>query len=165
VSTAVAKDEKNELIYEIVYSNIVDNLLVYNPKFGVDYRYSTSIPIMITWPRFIDLNLGPWYTSSIDIYTSYIFDQPAEIITNFTEFQLLTQDGLVLLTNGGIPTFYTSLSPGKAKILYPNSIDNMRERVELELGADYNFDLLPLWMTCQQNDGNTLGYTPAWVIA
>jgi hypothetical protein len=165
VNTAVAKNENNNIIYEVVYSNIIDNLLVYDPNFGIDYRYATSIPIVINWPRFINLNLGPWYTSSIDIYTSYIFDQPAEIITNFTEFQLLTQDGLVLLTNGGIPTFYTSLSPGKAKILYPNSIDNMRERVELELGADYNFDLLPLWMTCQQLDGNTLGYTPAWVIA
>ena len=165
IGTAIAKDQDNNLIYEVVYSNIIDNLLVYDPKFGIDYRYSTSIPIVINWPRFIDLNLGPWYTSSIDIYTSYIFDQPAEIITNFTEFQLLTQDGLILLTNGGIPTFYTSLSPGKAKILYPNSIDNMRERVQLDLGVDYNFDLLPLWMTCQQLDGNTLGYTPAWVIA
>jgi len=165
IGTAIAKDENNDLIYEVVYSNIIDNLLVYDPNYGIDYRYSTSIPIVINWPRFIDLNLGPWYTSSIDIYTSYIFDQPAEIITNFTEFQLLTQDGLILLTNGGIPTFYTSLSPGKAKILYPNSIDNMRERVELELGADYNADLLPLWMTGQQLDGNTLGYTPAWVIA
>lgn len=165
IGTAIAKDQDNNLIYEVVFSNIIDNLLVYDPKFGIDYRYSTSIPIVINWPRFIDLNLGPWYTSSIDIYTSYIFDQPAEIITNFTEFQLLTQDGLILLTNGGIPTFYTSLSPGKAKILYPNSIDNMRERVELDLGVDYNFDLLPLWMTCQQLDGNTLGYTPAWVIA
>jgi hypothetical protein len=165
LGTAIAKDENNTLIYEVVYSNIIDNLLVYDPKFGIDYRYSTSIPIVINWPRFINLNLGPWYTSSTDIYTSYIFDQPAEIITNFTEFQLLTQDGLILLTNGGIPTFYTSLSPGKAKILYPNSIDNMRERVEQDLGVDYNFDLLPLWMTGQQLDGNTLGYTPAWVIA
>jgi hypothetical protein len=41
----------------------------------------------------------------------------------------------------------------------------MRKRVEQELGADYNFKLLPLWMTSQQIDGNTLGFTPAWVIA
>jgi hypothetical protein len=40
----------------------------------------------------------------------------------------------------------------------------MRERVEQELGASYDFRKLPLWMTSQQNDGNTLGYTPAWVI-
>lgn len=78
---------------------------------------------------------------------------------------MLTQDGIPLLLNGGIPTFYTSLTPGYARILYPNSLDNMRLRVEQELGSNSNFRLLPLWMTSQQRDGNTLGFTPAWVIA
>ena len=32
------------------------------------------------------------------------------------------------------------------------------------LGQETNSALLPLWMTSQQNDGSTLGYTPAWVI-
>ena len=165
LGTAVARDENNNIVYEVVYSNIIDNLAVYDPKFGIDYRYSTSIPEEIFWPRFIDLNLGPWYTTSTDIYTSFIFNQEAEIITNFREYTLLTQDGIPLLLNGGIPTFYTSLSPGYARILYPNSLDNMRLRVEQELGNNNNFRLLPLWMTSQQNDGNTLGFTPAWVIA
>ncbi len=165
LSTAVARDENNNILYEVIYSNVIDNLSVYNPQFGVDYRYSTSIPEEIYWPRFIDLNLGPWYTTSTDIYTSYIFNQEAEIITNFREYTLLTQDGIPLLLNGGIPTFYTSLTPGYARILYPNSLDNMRLRVEQELGANNNFRLLPLWMTSQQRDGNTLGFTPAWVIA
>jgi len=165
LSTAVARDENNNIIYEVVYSNIIDNLAVYDPEFGIDYRYSTSIPEEIFWPRFIDLNLGPWYTTSTDIYTSFIFNQEAEIITNFREYSLLTQDGIPLLLNGGIPTFYTSLTPGYARILYPNSLDNMRLRVEQELGSNSNFRLLPLWMTSQQRDGNTLGFTPAWVIA
>ncbi len=165
LSTAVARNENNEIIYEVVYSNIIDNLQKYDPKYGVDYRYSTSISEEIYWPRFVDLNLGPWYTGSQEIYTSYIFNQEAEIITNFREYTLLTQDGLPILMNGGIPTFYTSLTPGYARIFYPNSLDNMRLRVEQELGVNYNFRLLPLWMTSQQVDGNTLGYTPAWVIA
>jgi len=165
LSTAVAKDENNNIIYEVVYSNIIDNLAVYNPNFGVDYRYSTSVSEEIFWPRFIDLNLGPWYTTNQEIYTSYIFNQEAEIITNLREYTLLTQDGIPLLLNGGVPTFYTSLTPGYARILYPNSLDNMRLRVEQELGANFNAKLLPLWMTSQQRDGNTLGFTPAWVIA
>jgi hypothetical protein len=165
LSTAVARDENNNIIYEVVYSNIIDNLSVYDSNFGVDYRYSTSIPEEIYWPRFIDLNLGPWYSTNTDIYTSFIFNQEAEIITNFREYTLLTQDGIPILLNGGIPTFYTSLSPGYARILYPNSLDNMRLRVEQILGANYNFRLLPPWMTSQQRDGNTLGFTPAWVIA
>lgn len=165
LSTAVAKDENNNIIYEVVYSNVIDNLSVYNPNYGIDYRYSTSISEELFWPRFIDLNLGPWYTTSTDIYTSFIFNKEATIITNLREYTLLTQEGIPLLLNGGVPTFYTSLSPGYARLLYPNSLDNMRLRVEQELGANFNAKLLPLWMTSQQRDGNTLGFTPAWVIA
>jgi len=40
----------------------------------------------------------------------------------------------------------------------------MRTRISIEVGQDKNSNLLPLWMTSQQADGNTLGYTQAWVI-
>lgn len=169
LQTAVAKNDKGEVVYEVLYSNVIDNLQKYEPAMlghheEYDYRYSESVSEEIFWPRFINLNLGPWYASSNEIYTSYIFNQEAQLITNFRMFDLLTQTGLPLLLNGGIPTFYTSLTPGYARVLYPNSLFNMRKRVEQELGADYNFRLLPLWMTSQQQDGNTLGFTPAWVI-
>lgn len=165
LNTAVAKDENGKIIYEVVYSNVIDNLQKYDPNKGIDYRYSTSISEIVYWPRFIDLNLGPWYTSNNELYTSYIFAQDAILITQLREFNLLTQTGIPIMMNGGVPTLYTSLSPEYARILYPNSLDNMRNRVEQTLGANYNFRLLPLWMTSQQSDGNTLGYTPAWVIA
>jgi hypothetical protein len=84
--------------------------------------------------------LDPWYTSITNIYTSY---------------------GSV----SGLPTFYTSLTPGYATILYPNSLPNMREQVGDVLGQEYNFRLYPKWMTSQQANGSTLGFTPAWVIA
>ncbi len=164
LKTAVAKDENGEVLYEVVYSTVIDNLQKYDPKYNYDYRYSTSVSEEIFWPRFIDLNLGPWYASSTEIYTSYMFDNEAKLITNLRLFDLLTQTGLPLLLQQGVPTFYTSLTPGYARILYPNSLENMRKRVEQDLGANYNFRLLPLWMTSQQQDGNTLGFTPAWVI-
>lgn len=165
LSTAVAKDENGKIIYEVVYSNIIDNLQKYDPNKGIDYRYSTSISEKVYWSRFIDLNLGPWYTSNTELYTSYIFAQDAILISEIREYNLLTQTGIPIMLNGGVPTLYTSLSPEYARILYPNSLDNMRSRVEQVLGANYNFRLLPLWMTSQQEDGNTLGFTPAWVIA
>lgn len=129
IKTALAKDENGNVIYEVVYSEIVDNLI--NPK-GI------SVASEITWPRTIDLNLGPWYTSVTDIYTSYE--------------SLLGQ------------SYYTSLTPGSANTLYPNSLPNMRNRVAAVLGQEYDSRLLPLWMTSQQLNGSTLGYTPAWVI-
>lgn len=164
LSTAIARDNDGNILYEVVYSNVIDNLMKYNPDYGVDYRYAESISEEVFWPRFIDLNLGPWYTSSTDIYTSYIFAQDSYIITNFREYNILTQLGIPLLLNQGVPLFNTNLTPGYARLLYPNSLSNMRQRVEQELGASFDFRKLPLWMTSQQIDGNTLGYTPAWVI-
>jgi hypothetical protein len=129
LKTAVAKNNAGEIIYEVVYSEVIDNLV--NPS-GV------SIQQGIYWPRPIDLGLGPWYTSITDIYTSYNKDLP--------------------------PGYYTSRTPGYARRLYPNSLYNMRNRVAQVLGQVYNSTLLPLWMTSQQSNGSTLGYTQAWVI-
>jgi hypothetical protein len=129
IKTAVAKNDAGEIIYEVVYSEVIDNLI--NPK-GV------SIAPEISWPRLIDLDLGPWYTSITDIYTSYV--------------NVLGQD------------YYTSLTPGYASALYPNSLPNMRNRVAGILGAEYNSKLLPLWMTSQQTNGSTTGFVPAWII-
>jgi len=129
LKTAVARDNNNNIIYEVVYSEVIDNLV--NPQ-GV------SVPSTIYWPTQIDLNLGPWYTSVTNTFTSYV--------------ELLNQK------------YYTSLSPGYARTLYPNSLYNMRNRVADELGQVLNSTLLPLWMTSQQENGSTLGYTQAWVI-
>jgi len=131
LKTAVARNNAGDIIYEVVYSEVIDNLV--NPQ-GV------SIQSQILWPRPIDLGLGPWYTSSTSIFTSW-------------EEQL-----------GQL--YYTSLSPGYAQDLYPNSLYNMRNRVANDplIGQEFDSRLLPQWMTSQQINGSTLGYTQAWVI-
>lgn len=130
IKTAIARNDAGEIIYEVVYSEVIDNLV--NPQ-------GTSIQSQIYWPRPIDLGLGSWYTSSTEIFTSWV--------------ELLGQE------------YYTSLTPGYARTLYPNSLYNMRNRVAQVLGQEYDSRLLPLWMTSQQVNGSTLGYTQAWVIA
>lgn len=152
LSTAVAKNEQGEIIYEVVYSNVIDNLI--NPE-GI------SVSRAISWPRFINLNQGPWYTSITDLYTSYVYYVDLYLYTQFS-IPILTQSDIPLIVNR--KSFYTSLTPGYAKTLYPNSLPNMRWRVGYELGQEFDFRLLPLWMTSQQKNGSTLGYTPAWVI-
>ena len=134
IKTAVARNSAGEIIYEVVYSEVIDDLI--NPQ-GI------SVPIEIFWPRPIPLNLGFWYTSLTDTFTSYIFGS----------------NDLY-----GDKEYYTALTSGTAQRLYPNSLYNMRERISIEVGQDKNSNLLPLWMTSQQADGNTLGYTQAWVI-
>jgi len=129
LKTAVARDDNGVIIYEVVYSQIVDNLI---------NSQGISVEQSINWPVPIDLNLGPWYTSITDIYTSW-------------------DDVLGTL-------YYTSLTPGYAQTLYPNSLVNMRTRIQDVIGSQNDYRLLPRWMTSQQLNGSTLGYTPAWVI-
>lgn len=163
IETAVAKDENNEVVYEVVYSRIIDNLVRYSPEqdgFAKDYL---SISKEVRWPFPIDLALGPWYTSSTTIYTSYIDNQPSILHTQYG-YDTETQSENDILVEQGAPLFYTSLTPGYVLNLYPNSLPNMRKQVGDVLGQNYDANILPLWMTSQQIDGNTLGFTPAWVI-
>ena len=141
IKVAQAINETNgELIYEVVYSEVVDNLLNLGEYYPDQANiYGASVPQSIYWQNFIPLDLGPWYTSETNIFTSYINSPSGQ-------------------------EFYTSLTPGAVRTLYPNSLVNMRNRVGQVLGQVYNSKLLPLWMTSQQVNGSTLGYTPAWVI-
>ena len=109
------------------------------------------------------MNQGGWYTSSTNIYTSYIYNIDTYLLSQRQKY-ILTQNIERILLQQGEASFYTSLTPGYARNLYPNSLPNMRDQVAEVLGQDVNSSLLPLWMTSQQADGSTLGFTPAWVI-
>ena len=160
LKTAVARNDAGEIVYEVVYSVVQDNLV--NPK-------GESVSELIDWPRNIPLNFGPWYASRTDIYTSYVdrslTGQLLQTQETIEEQLIVSESNLNLLTEEGQPNYYTSLTPGFARLLYPNSLPNMRTRVGTNLGQEYDFKLLPRWMTSEQPDGATLGYTPAWVIS
>ena len=156
LDTAIARDEQGNIIYEVVYSKVIDNLI--NPD-GI------SVSQRIIWPTAIDLNNGPWYTSVTDIYTSYIYPNDGTILTQTSAYNLETQDEDPILLEQGIAAYHTSLDPGSTRLLYPNSLPNMRNRVGEVLGQEFDFRVYPAWMTSQQLNGSTLGYTAAWVIA
>lgn len=137
IKTAVARNASGEIIYEVVYSEVIDNIENHELS-GTTTGDNDDDPPYVIWDTPINLNLGPWYTSITDIFTSY-------------ELVLGQQ-------------FYTSLTPGFVRTVYPNSLLNMRNRVASVVGQEYNSNLLPLWMTSQQANGGTLGYTQAWVI-
>lgn len=61
LKTAVAKNDNGDVIYEVVYAEVVDGLITPD---GV------SIPEKIDWPSNISLNLGDYYTSNTHLYTS-----------------------------------------------------------------------------------------------
>jgi len=100
IKTARALDENENVVYEVVYSQIVDtyvNAAGISPPLAIDINYP-----------------------AID-------------------------DGTLVTT------------------VYPNSLANMRTRVIDEIGQTSK--LLPRWMLSKQEDGNILGFTPAWIIA
>lgn len=98
IKTAIAKDTSGRVHYEVVYSEIVDDLV--NAE-GI------SINKQISWP--VPIN-------------------------------------------------------GSKRILYPDSLPNMREQIATFIGQDVQSSLLPLWMSGQQVNGGTIGFVPAWVI-
>lgn len=133
LKTAVARDENGEIIYEVVYSSIIDDLI---------NNDGISISKSMIWPQDIVIPaVTQWFTAMINVYTSYAFE-----INN-------------------LPTYYTSLSMATTDIVYPNSLYNMRTQLTSQIPQVLDSRLLPLWMTSQQRDGSTLGFTPAWVIA
>lgn len=62
IKTAQARDTKGNVIYEVVYSAVIDNLV---------NNAGVSVSKQIQWPRPIPLSLGDWFTSRTDIFTSY----------------------------------------------------------------------------------------------
>jgi hypothetical protein len=70
LKTAVARDDNGNIIYEVVYSEIVENLVNNNGK---------SVAKDITLPKVIDISAGENIDSRTDIYTSYEIDLNANI--------------------------------------------------------------------------------------
>lgn len=90
IKTAVAKDENNNIVYEVVYSEIIDDLVNKN---GV------SIPKEIVWPKKITLDEGPYFVANEDYFTSF-----ENVYTSYTP--------------GSVRTLYpASLSNMRAEVL------------------------------------------------
>ena len=107
IQIAQAIDTAGNVIYEVVYSRIIDDLVNAQGQ-------SVSKDVTLPYPITVDL--------------PYPKDQTVSDST-----------------------------------VYPNSLINMRNQVIDVVGQISN--TLPLWMTCKQANGQTLGFTPAWVIA
>jgi len=131
LKTAVAKDDEGNIIYEVVYSEVIDELANKEGK-SVDKR--------IRWPKFIELNKGPWVTSEGEVFTSYVENKNTN--TKYT----------------------TNLSPGYALVVYPASFSNMRTQIADKLDENYDSKLLPRWMRSQQENGSIPGYVQCWVL-
>ncbi len=124
LKTAIATNSSGEILYEVVYSEVIDDLITPEGK---------SIPSEIYWPQDIVIGTDSYYTTSTSYYTSSTI--------------LYTSEGTTIVRR-----------------LYPASTVNMRDKLISALPYNNSQDLLPLWMTSQQADGNTIGFKLVWVI-
>jgi hypothetical protein len=119
--------------------------------------YVNSLNINHYWKN---LTLGPVQVAqAVDNTGTVIYEVVySQIIDN-----LVNNDGVSVSKQVKLPYPTTVVPEGVVKTVYPNSLDNMRNQVIDTVGQISN--TLPLWMTCKQSNGQTLGFTPAWVIA
>jgi hypothetical protein len=87
IKTAVARDSSNKVIYEVVYSAVIDDLVTSG---GV------SISKEIIWPRNINLHLNEWYDTLTNEYTTATY-QP--YVQPLVKTYVSSPDGLVLALN------------------------------------------------------------------
>jgi len=100
IRTAQARDSTGRVIYEVIYSEIVDDLVNNEGQ-------SVNKSVVVPYPVFVDGQL--------------------------------------------------------TRVVYPNSLDNMRDQVIDTVGQVS--PALPLWMLSKQDTQQVLGFVPAWVIA
>ena len=62
LKTAIARDSNNNILYEVVYSEIIDDLI---------NSAGDTLPQEIIWPQTINLNLNDDYATNTELFTSF----------------------------------------------------------------------------------------------
>jgi hypothetical protein len=119
--------------------------------------YVTSLDINHYWKNLV---LGQIEVAqAIDTSGTVIY----EVVYSRVIDDLVNAQGQSVSKDVTLPYPVTSGVADGTTVVYPNSLINMRDQVIDTVGQISN--TLPLWMICKQANGQTLGFTPAWVIA
>ena len=119
--------------------------------------YVTSLDINHYWKNLV---LGQIEVAqAIDTSGTVLY----EVVYSRIIDNLVNAQGKSVSKDVTLPYPVTSGVADGTTVVYPNSLINMRDQVIDTVGQISN--TLPLWMICKQANGQTLGFTPAWVIA
>ena len=120
-------------------------------------EYVTSLDINHYWKNLV---LGEIEVAqAIDSTGAVIY----EVVYSQVIDDLVNAQGQSVSKQVTLPYPVTTGAAEGIDTVYPNSLINMRDQVIDTVGQISN--VLPLWMLCKQANGQTLGFTPAWVIA
>jgi len=150
------------LVYRADDANFgVAKNVIYNHAYGLTAttldRYVSSLVINHYWKN---LTLGPIRTARAlapdgSVLYEVVYSQVIDNLVNNEGESVGKEVDLAYPVNPG--------TSNEIDIVYPNSLINMRDQVIDTVGQVSQ--ALPLWMTSKQENGQVLGFVPAWVIA
>ena len=135
--------------------------VVYNHAYGLTAAtiddYVASLNINHYWKNLV---LGPIETARAlddngEVIYEVVYCKIIDDLVNNQDVSVGKQVVLPFPINAGDST--------EISVVYPNSLQNMRDQVVDTVGQVSN--VLPRWQLSRQPDGTVLGYVPAWVIA
>jgi len=164
-----------ELLDSLLLNQIIDPAILYradDPNFGsakkVIYQHAFGLTPATLEDYFAALELNHYNRQVVlgEFKTARALDDNDNILYEVVYSQII--DNLVSSTGESIPPEvnikYPAIDDGVlTNTVYPNSLENMREEIVDQIGQQSK--LLPRWMLSKQEDGEVLGFTPAWVIA
>ena len=173
---AMPPREDRDLIDALLFNqDTIPNDLLYrpsDPNFGsaqnVNYVHAYGLSRESTADYFAALDLNHYNKRLVlgEIKTAQALDDFGEVVYEVVYSQIV--DDLVNSDGNSVAAAQTIKYPAidngsSVTTVYPNSLENMREQVIAEIGQVSK--ILPRWMLSKQEDGEVLGFTPAWVIA
>lgn len=141
IETAIARNDNNEIIYEVVYCKIIDDLV---------NKQGESISKTISWPRKINGSSAPLYPASLENMRQQVYDYiPGQI----TDSSILPQWMTTQQKNGSTLGFVKAwvicyTKPGYSEIIksnietqWPEKLNQMDFKVDrLEVDKSYTSD-------------------------
>jgi hypothetical protein len=144
-----------------------------DPNFGVarnviyNHAYGLS---PATYESYVEsLNLNHYWKNLIlgEIKTARALDDNGDVIYEVVYSEIIgglsNNAGESVAKEVVLPFPINANDSTEIDSVYPNSLQNMRDQVIDVVGQTSN--VLPRWMLSTQANGQTLGFTPAWVIA
>ena len=173
IKVAQALDLQGNVVYEAVYSEVQQKLKNNN----------VSVSLAVQRTPFLEDNVkdsvidasrtaSSTETSADDISITADAGVPEDSSDPFVTTSVKADSTKIFATDETFTTdatFYNEYrfdninDTTAINTVYPNSLDNMRQRI-IDKAGQFS-DVLPLWMQTKQDDGRILGFQSAWVIA
>jgi hypothetical protein len=174
---AMPPENDRELISQLIQNqDIIPQSLVYradDPNFGVaksviyDHAFGLNAASLETYVESLNLN-HYWKRLTLgQIEVAQARNSAGEVIYEAVYSRVIGESvnnkGESVSKQLKLPYPVVNDRGETVDVVYPNSLDNMRDQVVDVVGQIS--PMLPAWMTSKQSDGRVLGFTPAWVIA